>query len=96
MEIKEAIDAAKAYLNDCPTFCDECDNEYCEVPEIKRLLDEMYNELKWYRNQDLIPRKDVLVRIAQAVSPSDIYTKIFITLKQIPKAEYKGDNNDNR
>lgn len=47
---------------------------------------------EWYIGQDLIQREDTLVRTAQAVSPDDIYAKIFITLKQIPKAEPPKEN----
>lgn len=82
------IDEMKEFALLCFLMSKRDDKE--SIVEIFNALD----ELEWYKKQDLIPRKDALVRTAQAVSPSDIYTKIFITLKQIPKVEYKGEDNE--
>ena len=53
------IDEAKAFISkrrilDCFLYCDECANYGCDVYKILTMLE----ELKWYREQDLVRRED--------------------------------------
>lgn len=67
---------------------------------------EYLKELKWYRNQDLVRREDVLnatleigkdyyLSTGMKNSPvTNTLDYLVEDIKQIPKAEYRGENDD--
>lgn len=77
MNIEEAIKVIKSAL--CLNCMDSDKCNLCRVTEAIHYIEDMSNELQWYREQDLVTREDV--------SRKMYWLDVEGLVKQIPKAK---------